>query len=311
MNTHHFSRRTFLRGVGVTMALPWMESLAVWGDQARAATAGSQAPVRLAVMFSGNGFHSREWWAKGDGKDMQLGKVLAPLADFREKTARDRGALQRRSPQGKHPQLADRQPALRRAAGLGRRNPLGHKHRPARRPAARPFDQGAQPGAGLREVEPVGPQELLDALQLAHLVEFADDADAAWSCIRRWPSTACSRTKSARATRACSTRCSTTPTVFAWGSAPPISGSSTSISTRSARSSSGSTGPARRAGSKAGGPTLDEAERAAPARRHSAGHRRPHAADVRHHGPRFPDRHDPRLHAQAQQRPLLAAVPAP
>jgi Protein of unknown function (DUF1552) len=85
MNTHHFSRRTFLRGVGVTMALPWMESLAVWGDQARAATAGSQAPVRLAVMFSGNGFHSREWWANGSGKDMQLGKVLAPLADFREK----------------------------------------------------------------------------------------------------------------------------------------------------------------------------------------------------------------------------------
>ena len=27
MNTHQFSRRTFLRGVGVTMALPWMESL--------------------------------------------------------------------------------------------------------------------------------------------------------------------------------------------------------------------------------------------------------------------------------------------
>ena len=31
--THHFSRRTFLRGVGVSMALPWMESLSVWGDQ--------------------------------------------------------------------------------------------------------------------------------------------------------------------------------------------------------------------------------------------------------------------------------------
>ena len=85
MNTHHFSRRTFLRGVGVTMALPWMESLAVWGDHARAATVASQAPVRLAVMFSGNGFHSREWWAKGSGKEMQLGKVLEPLSDFREK----------------------------------------------------------------------------------------------------------------------------------------------------------------------------------------------------------------------------------
>ena len=85
MNTHNFSRRTFLRGVGVTMALPWMESLTVWGDTARAGTVASQAPVRLAVLFSGNGFHSREWWAKGSGKEMQLGKVLTPLSDFREK----------------------------------------------------------------------------------------------------------------------------------------------------------------------------------------------------------------------------------
>ena len=84
MSHHKFSRRTFLRGVGVTMALPWLESLPVWGD-APAAGAASEAPVRLAVLFSGNGFHSREWWAKGEGKQMELGKVLEPLADFREK----------------------------------------------------------------------------------------------------------------------------------------------------------------------------------------------------------------------------------
>ena len=86
MNFHPFSRRTFLRGVGVSMALPWMESLPVWGDTAPAVGAtGSEAPVRLAVLFSGNGFHSREWWAKGDGKQMELGKVLAPLNDVRDK----------------------------------------------------------------------------------------------------------------------------------------------------------------------------------------------------------------------------------
>ncbi len=92
MNTHHFSRRTFLRGVGVTMALPWMESLAVWGDATRAS---SRPPARRRCgwpcLFSGNGFHSREWWAKGSGKQMQLGKVLAPLADFREKMLFIRG----------------------------------------------------------------------------------------------------------------------------------------------------------------------------------------------------------------------------
>jgi len=91
MNTNQFSRRTFLRGVGVSMALPWMESLSVWGDEIRASSRASQAPVRLAVLFSGNGFHSKEWWAKGSGRQMQLGKVLAPLTDFREKMLVIRG----------------------------------------------------------------------------------------------------------------------------------------------------------------------------------------------------------------------------
>ncbi len=91
MNDHQFSRRTFLHGVGVTMALPWMESLSVWGDDAKAAKTASQAPVRLAVLFSGNGFHSTEWWAKGEGEQMELGKVLAPLTDFRKKMLYIRG----------------------------------------------------------------------------------------------------------------------------------------------------------------------------------------------------------------------------
>jgi hypothetical protein len=91
MSQYEFSRRTFLRGVGVSMALPWMESLAVWGDEPKKQLAGSDAPVRLAVLFSGNGFHSKEWWAKGTGREMQLGKVLAPLEKHREKMLFIRG----------------------------------------------------------------------------------------------------------------------------------------------------------------------------------------------------------------------------
>lgn len=83
------SRRAFLRGVGVTMALPWLESVPVWGDEKP--RDGSEPPVRLAVLFSGNGFHSREWWARGEGAGMQLGKVLEPLAPFREKLTFLRG----------------------------------------------------------------------------------------------------------------------------------------------------------------------------------------------------------------------------
>jgi hypothetical protein len=81
--TQPLSRRAFLRGVGVTMALPWLESVPVWGDDKP--RDASEPPVRLAVLFAGNGFHSKEWWAKGEGAAMELGKVLDPLAPFREK----------------------------------------------------------------------------------------------------------------------------------------------------------------------------------------------------------------------------------
>jgi hypothetical protein len=83
---HRYSRRTWLRGAGVTMALPWMESLSVWGDEpTRSSRPGSQPPVRLGVLFAGNGFHAGHWWAKGAGAGMELGKVLEPVAEFREK----------------------------------------------------------------------------------------------------------------------------------------------------------------------------------------------------------------------------------
>jgi hypothetical protein len=91
MPIHHVSRRTMLRGVGVTMALPWMESTRVWGDDPKPKQDGSQAPTRMAVLFSGCGFHNAEWWAKGEGRSMELGKVLHPLNDFRDRLTFIRG----------------------------------------------------------------------------------------------------------------------------------------------------------------------------------------------------------------------------
>ncbi len=86
MNTpkQPLSRRMFLRGAGVTMALPWLESAPVWGDE-KPKKGASEPPVRFACLFAGNGFHSREWWAKGEGAQMELGKVLEPLHPVREK----------------------------------------------------------------------------------------------------------------------------------------------------------------------------------------------------------------------------------
>jgi hypothetical protein len=82
------------------MALPWLESHTVWGDVPKVNKPASQAPVRLCVTFSGNGFHSKEWWAKGEGKAMELGRVLTPLADYREKLLFVRGLYHHEATKG-------------------------------------------------------------------------------------------------------------------------------------------------------------------------------------------------------------------
>jgi hypothetical protein len=91
------TRRAFLRGAGVSMALPWLESLPVWGDEG---TKQSAPPVRLAVFFAGNGFHGGEWWAKGEGKDLALGKVLDPLDKVKEKLIFIRGLYNQEAGKG-------------------------------------------------------------------------------------------------------------------------------------------------------------------------------------------------------------------
>ena len=71
---NHLTRRTMLRGLGVSMALPWFESLAAWGDTAQPTSGNNEPPLRLGVLFSGNGYHRDEWWAKGAGDIRDLNK---------------------------------------------------------------------------------------------------------------------------------------------------------------------------------------------------------------------------------------------
>ncbi len=97
--THPLTRRAVLRGLGVTMALPWLESLPVWGDEPVRGRA-SPAPVRLAVLFAGNGFHRSEWWARGEGRGMELGKVLAPLEQFKDRLLFIRGLYNQEAGKG-------------------------------------------------------------------------------------------------------------------------------------------------------------------------------------------------------------------
>lgn len=78
------SRRLFLHGAGVVMALPWLESAPAWGaPPPRGGAAGF--PKRLVVQFMGNGINADHWWARGEGASMELSKSLKPLEPFREK----------------------------------------------------------------------------------------------------------------------------------------------------------------------------------------------------------------------------------
>lgn len=82
---NQYTRRTFLRGAGVSMAIPWLESIPVWGTERDGSQVASEAPLRFAAIFSGSGFHVGHWTASGRGSEMTVGAVLKPLYDYREK----------------------------------------------------------------------------------------------------------------------------------------------------------------------------------------------------------------------------------
>src|SRR5688572_8849162 len=82
-SARHASRRHFLRGMGVALAVPWMESLPLLG-QGVAGAGASAPPLRLGVVFFSNGVEPIHWWAKGSGAGMEIGPGLTPMMPHRE-----------------------------------------------------------------------------------------------------------------------------------------------------------------------------------------------------------------------------------
>jgi hypothetical protein len=82
------SRRNFLRGAGVALTLPWMESLPLYANETEAKPAAkkdlNKPPLRFATVYFSNGVEPIHWWAKGQGKDMQVGPALAPMQGLTE-----------------------------------------------------------------------------------------------------------------------------------------------------------------------------------------------------------------------------------
>jgi len=72
-------RRTFLRGTGAMLALPWLDAMlpALGAPPAR--------PPRCVFVFSPNGMHMDAWRPDGEGRNCKLGGTLAALAPLRSR----------------------------------------------------------------------------------------------------------------------------------------------------------------------------------------------------------------------------------
>ena len=72
----HLPRRTFLRGIGATMALPFLDAMAP------AFAAAPKPARRLGVVYVPNGMNMFEWRPKTVGAGFDLPSTLSSLAPF-------------------------------------------------------------------------------------------------------------------------------------------------------------------------------------------------------------------------------------
>ena len=76
----HLSRRWFLRGAGVTVALPFLESMV----PAQTPLAKAAVPkTRLGCFYVPHGATMYKWTPSTEGKDFQFSESLSPLEKYR------------------------------------------------------------------------------------------------------------------------------------------------------------------------------------------------------------------------------------
>ena len=71
-------RRTFLRGAGAVIALPFLDAM-----QPAFAAAAVKSPVRLSFSYVPNGIIMDHWKPTGEGANFALGRIMQPLAPFK------------------------------------------------------------------------------------------------------------------------------------------------------------------------------------------------------------------------------------
>jgi len=88
----HISRRTMLRGTGVALALPFMESMvpAQTPIEKTAATPGTRfAGIEIVHGNSGSTMYGTEnnlWAPAAEGRDFEFTQILKPMEPFRDYT---------------------------------------------------------------------------------------------------------------------------------------------------------------------------------------------------------------------------------
>lgn len=80
--SHPVPRRTLLRGLGVTLSLPWLEAMRSRGYAQEAA--GTKSPNRMAMLYVPNGKNMADWTPKSDGAGFELTPILEPLAAVKD-----------------------------------------------------------------------------------------------------------------------------------------------------------------------------------------------------------------------------------
>jgi Protein of unknown function (DUF1552) len=83
ISNRYLDRRTFLRGMGATVALPLLDAM-IPARALRASTASKPAP-RLAFVYFPHGAIMDEWAPATAGRDLALGRILAPLGPYRNR----------------------------------------------------------------------------------------------------------------------------------------------------------------------------------------------------------------------------------
>ena len=76
VTSQSLARRTVLRGLGATLALPLLDAMI----PAFAPRAATRPAHRFLTFYVPNGMAMEFWTPKGDGADFQLSPVLEPLS---------------------------------------------------------------------------------------------------------------------------------------------------------------------------------------------------------------------------------------